>query len=82
MNGRMPPHLGPGMTALHSAACSGFMSTVAILSRAGAPVDHADAHGRTPLMLAAIFGNREMAQLLRDLGYARVALLLIYHEIA
>jgi ankyrin repeat protein len=57
-----------GLTPLHLAVCSGFQSTVLELIQHGASVHARDAYGRTPLMIAALFGYRDIVSALLSAG--------------
>jgi ankyrin repeat protein len=58
--------IGRNFTALHFAAFRGQNAIVQILLEHGALVDEVDSDGRTPFMLAALHGNVEMMELLRN----------------
>jgi ankyrin repeat protein len=57
---------GRNFTALHFAAFRGQNAIVQILLEHGALADEVDSDGRTPFMLAALHGNVEMMELLRN----------------
>eukprot|EP00658_Telonema_sp_P-2_P032064 TRINITY_DN23840_c0_g2_i4.p2 TRINITY_DN23840_c0_g2~~TRINITY_DN23840_c0_g2_i4.p2 ORF type:complete len:171 (+),score=26.59 TRINITY_DN23840_c0_g2_i4:175-687(+) len=64
----MPDPGRAGATALHIASRRGFVVVVEELHRAGAEIDAAGPWGMTPLQYATVFGHREVARLLVDLG--------------
>lgn len=49
-----------GLTALSWACLKGHLSVVRALVESGAATDHADKNGRTPLDLAAFYGDAEV----------------------
>lgn len=49
-----------GLTALSWACLKGHLSVVRCLVERGATTDHADKNGRTPLDLAAFYGDSEV----------------------
>lgn len=49
-----------GLTALSWACLKGHMPVVRCLVERGAATDHADKNGRTPLDLAAFYGDAEV----------------------
>lgn len=49
-----------GLTALSWACLKGHLSVVRSLVENGAATDHADKNGRTPLDLAAFYGDAEV----------------------
>lgn len=53
-----------GNTALHYAACSGYVDVASELLAAGANVEEANENGHTPLMEAATAGHVDVAGLL------------------
>lgn len=55
-------------TPLHQAAIANVDSILLTLIEAGADVDHADADGDTPLLVAALFGNQESLKVLVNNG--------------
>ena len=54
--------------ALHAAALADDATRIGDLVRLGYDVDQRDRYGKTPLMVAAAFGNRAAANALLDLG--------------
>lgn len=54
-----------GLTALSWACLKGHLSAVRILVESGASTDHADKNGRTPLDLAAFYGDAEVVSFLQ-----------------
>lgn len=63
--------MGSGQTTLHSVACERHPSMVVLLLSKGADPNAQDENGRTPLMLAALWGRLENVQLLLDSGADR-----------
>ena len=60
---------GPfGNTLLHSAVLSGNMAEVERLLKLGANPNVANREGRTPLYAAALFGFKNIYELLRQFG--------------
>ena len=57
-----------GNTALHYAACSGYVDVASELLAAGANVEEANENGHTPLMEAATAGHVDVARLLLARG--------------
>ena len=57
-----------GLTALHAAAILGYGDVVEELLAGGSKVDSKDKMGRTPIELAAQFGNMKIIQLLKSRG--------------
>lgn len=49
-----------GLTALSWACLKGHLPVVRCLVESGAATDHADKNGRTPLDLAAFYGDSEV----------------------
>lgn len=49
-----------GLTALSWACLKGHLAVVRCLVESGAATDHADKNGRTPLDLAAFYGDSEV----------------------
>lgn len=62
-----PPPADP-MSALLAAAAQGDADVVAVAIRAGAPIEHRDARGRTALLLASAADQVDVARLLVALG--------------
>jgi len=58
----------PGNTALHYAACSGYVDVASELLAAGAHVEEPNENGHTPLMEATTAGHIDVAALLLDNG--------------
>lgn len=56
-----------GLTALSWACLKGHLSVVRSLVDNGAATDHADKNGRTPLDLAAFYGDAEVVSTLTQL---------------
>lgn len=52
-----------GLTALSWACLKGHLPVVRCLVESGAATDHADKNGRTPLDLAAFYGDSEVVSL-------------------
>jgi L-ascorbate metabolism protein UlaG (beta-lactamase superfamily) len=57
-----------GCTALHLAALRGYAEIAEILLEAGAPIDHQNRLGESPLVLAGRYGHRDVVELLRARG--------------
>lgn len=55
-----------GLTALSWACLKGHLSVVRSLVDNGAATDHADKNGRTPLDLAAFYGDAEVVSVLKQ----------------
>lgn len=51
-----------GLTALSWACLKGHLPVVRCLVESGAATDHADKNGRTPLDLAAFYGDSEVVR--------------------
>ena len=51
-----------GLTALSWACLKGHLTVVRCLVESGAATDHADKNGRTPLDLAAFYGDSEVVR--------------------
>ena len=54
-----------GLTALSWACLKGHLTVVRCLVESGAATDHADKNGRTPLDLAAFYGDSEVVRKLQ-----------------
>lgn len=55
-----------GLTALSWACLKGHLSVVRSLVDNGAATDHADKNGRTPLDLAAFYGDAEVVSIFKQ----------------
>lgn len=51
-----------GLTALSWACLKGHLPVVRCLVESGSPTDHADKNGRTPLDLAAFYGDSDVVK--------------------
>lgn len=61
-----------GLTALSWACLKGHLSVVRSLVDNGAATDHADKNGRTPLDLAAFYGDAEVVSSFKQVGRGKV----------
>lgn len=57
-----------GLTALSWACLKGHLPVVRCLVESGAATDHADKNGRTPLDLAAFYGDSEVVSVAKSVG--------------
>lgn len=64
-----------GLTALSWACLKGHLPVVRCLVESGAATDHADKNGRTPLDLAAFYGDSEVVSYWLDLPTSDVGFL-------
>lgn len=55
-----------GLTALSWACLKGHLAVVRYLVESGAATDHADKNGRTPLDLAAFYGDSDVVRMEDD----------------
>lgn len=56
-----------GLTALSWACLKGHLPVVRYLVESGAATDHADKNGRTPLDLAAFYGDSEVVRVCEEI---------------